>query len=409
MYLTNLSGWHLFLIVSFGYVVYYLFQVVKLPILAVSHNSPFKEFLLKHVPTLEMKFWPTFWCVESRAQTVFASILRSQIIPRLGYRREVLTLSDGGEVALDWMEEGCDNNSPLIIILPGLTGESQAEYIKCLVIAASQIGIRTVVFNNRGLGGITLKTPRLYCAANCEDLLEVVRHVKKLHPDTRLGATGISMGGLILGNYLAVHAEEAREHITAAKIISVPWDIQKGTQSIEKPYLNSMLGRHLASSLCQTVKKYDVLKSMSGVDMDRVLKSKTIKEFDSHFTSKHFGFRDVEHYYSEATLHVKLDKIKVPLLCLSAADDPFQPLDAIPIKNAEKSSHVAIVITARGGHIGFLEGWWPTTKEQYMGRLFSQFFDAALNDRDGDFGRTHHKLKEYIGEHIDDLIPNSNE
>lgn len=61
---------------------------------------------------------------------------------------------------------------------------------------------------------------------------------------------------------------------------------------------------------------------------------------------------------------------------------------AIPISDAEKSSHVAIVITARGGHIGFLEGWWPTSKDQYMGRLFSQYFAAALHDQGGEFQRT---------------------
>lgn len=37
--------------------------------------------------------------------------------------REILTLKDGGEVALDWLEKGCDSESPVIIILPGLTGE----------------------------------------------------------------------------------------------------------------------------------------------------------------------------------------------------------------------------------------------------------------------------------------------
>lgn len=58
-----------------------------------------------------------------------------------------------------------------------------------------------------------------------------------------------------------------------------------------------------------------------------LLQSKTIKEFDANFTSKHFGFEDVEHYYRTATLHDKLHKITTPILCLSAADDPFQPLD----------------------------------------------------------------------------------
>lgn len=66
----------------------------------------------------------------------------------------------------------------------------------------------------------------------------------------------------------------------------------------------------------------------------------------------------------------------------------FLPLAAIPISDAQKSSHVAIVITARGGHIGFLEGWWPTSKDQYMGRLFSQYFSAVLHDKDGEFQRT---------------------
>lgn len=176
-----------------------------------------------------------------------------------------------------------------------------------------------------------------------------------------------------------------------------------------------MLGRHLAGSLCRTVRKYDILRNENFEwDMDKVLQvivhprlvmqllmlffspqSKTIKEFDSRFTSKHFGYKDVDSYYAQATLHNKLHKIKVPLLCLSAADDPFQPLDAIPIKAAAKSSHVAILITARGGHIGFLEGWWPANKDQYMGRLFAQFFSAALFDPNNEFYRTSQLMMEH--------------
>lgn len=53
---------------------------------------------------------------------------------------------------------------------------------------------------------------------------------------------------------------------------------------------------------------------------------------------------------------------------------------AIPVDNAEKSTHIAICITARGGHIGFLEGCWPNSKNQYMGRLFSEFFGAVFKN-----------------------------
>ena len=76
---------------------------------------------------------------------------------RMNSFREILTLSDGGEVALDWTEHNCCPTSPIVIILPGLTGASQAEYIKCLVYAAKNVGIKCVIFNNRGLGGMKLK------------------------------------------------------------------------------------------------------------------------------------------------------------------------------------------------------------------------------------------------------------
>lgn len=69
----------------------------------------------------------------------------------------MLTLSDGGEVALDWAEENSSPTSPIVIILPGLTGASQAEYIRCLVYAAKTAGMRCVIFNYRGMGGVKIK------------------------------------------------------------------------------------------------------------------------------------------------------------------------------------------------------------------------------------------------------------
>ncbi len=103
----NIPRWHLIAICIIGYVLYYLIEVVKVkihkinlkkkktirkfflqqrPILAVSDGA-FKKFLLQNVPTIESKFWPTIWCIESRAQTFVASILRSSIFPTIHYRR----------------------------------------------------------------------------------------------------------------------------------------------------------------------------------------------------------------------------------------------------------------------------------------------------------------------------------
>ncbi|XP_078045015.1 abhydrolase domain containing Hydr1 isoform X1 [Augochlora pura] len=366
-------------LLGFGFCVYYLFEVVKTPML-VCANGPFRSFLEAHVPLVRNKFWPTLWCFESRAQTIIASILRSRILPPIIYRREILTLSDGGEVALDWAEEGSSTTSPIVIILPGLTGASQAEYIKCLITSAKKVGIRCVIFNNRGLGGVELKTPRTYCAANSDDLSEVIEHVRKLYPNVPLGATGISMGGLILGNYLAQEGPMAKNKLRGCFLISVPWNVFAATKNTEENYFNLMMNKYLAGTLRKNIKRlhYATESGFFDVDIDTLLKSQTVREFDSHFTVKQFGYRDVEEYYSNATIHDKLHLIDVPLLCLSAADDPFQPVQAIPLKEISETKKVAVVVTSRGGHIGFLEGMWPVKEEQYMGKLFSQFFTALF-------------------------------
>lgn len=64
-----------------------------------------------------------------------------------------------------------------------------------------------------------------------------------------------------------------------------------------------------------------------------VERARSVREFDAAFTTKHFGFDSVSAYYRAASLRDKLQRVRVPLLCLCAADDPFQPLDGeIPIR-----------------------------------------------------------------------------
>ncbi|KDR20893.1 phospholipase ABHD3-like isoform X2 [Zootermopsis nevadensis] len=376
-FLFNLSEWYVSAIIGTGFFTYYLLQVVKQPILVCS-DGKFKDFLSLHLPILQEKYWPTLWCFESRLQTAFANVLRS-LYPKVEYWRETLKLSDGGQLALDWLEEGCPTNAPIIIILPGLTGDSQSQYIRCLALSANRMKLRIVVLNYRGLGGMSLKTPRTYNAANFEDLSEAVRHVKILNPGIPVAAVGISMGGLVLGNYLASQQTLSEKTLVAAMVISTPWNVFKAMDSLEKPVLNLMLNRYLTSgffSFINRVKHDDMLQGPWC--MEDILKCKTVREFDSSYTAKQFGYKDVSDYYANASIHDKLHKIEVPMLCLSARDDPIQPYEGIPVEEASKSKYVAIVITQYGGHIGFLEGLFPARRDEYICRLFTQYFNGIF-------------------------------
>lgn len=79
-----------------------------------------------------------------------------------------MTLSDGGEIAIDWRYPKSDGPQSLItiVILTGITGDSQAEYVRETVNELFEKGYCCVVFNYRGRGGVKLKVKRLITNAN---------------------------------------------------------------------------------------------------------------------------------------------------------------------------------------------------------------------------------------------------
>ncbi|XP_023221920.1 phospholipase ABHD3-like [Centruroides sculpturatus] len=373
------SNPRLILILSFGivFILYYLADVAKQPILACQEGK-FKKFLQENCPILQQRYWPTLWCFGTHAQTALANFLRGWL-PDLPYHRELIKLPDGGIVSLDWLESyvnhGNSGNQPVALFLPGLTGHSQTEYVKSLVPVAQKLGCKCVVFNNRGRGGVALLTPKTYCAVNTGDLREVLKYIQKKYPNSAIFGTGISLGGIILGQYLVESGDKAV--ISAAMLISVPWDVHAGAASIEIPGLNLMLNKHLARSLCNMVRPYKEKFEKTDVNMESVLQSRTIREFDDRFTTKIFGFNSVDEYYQLSSLRGRLHGIKRPVLCVNAADDMFAPFYTLPHQEASQSSHVAMVITSRGGHIGFMEGFLPIAPF-FSERLYEQYLRSLL-------------------------------
>lgn len=50
---------------------------------------------------------------------------------------------------------------------------------------------------------------------------------------------------------------------------------------------------------------------------------------------------------------------------------------AFPLTTIQSLPNVALLLTAHGGHIAFMEGFFPRG-ESYMERLFGQFVQAAF-------------------------------
>ena len=97
----------------------------------------------------------------------------------------------------------------------------------------------------------------------------------------------------------------------------------------------------------------------------RAARIRTIRAFDEAYTAPHHGFRDAADYYHRASAMRVIDRISVPALIITSADDPFVP--PAPFRDAAVTGNPNIIVELldNGGHCGFIEeshggydGYW---------------------------------------------------
>jgi predicted alpha/beta-fold hydrolase len=93
-------------------------------------------------------------------------------------------------------------------------------------------------------------------------------------------------------------------------------------------------------------------------DGDRVMKARTIREFDDAFTAPLHGFRDTADYWCRASALPHLARLRIPTLILNALNDPFVPAASLP-RRADVGRQVSLWQPLDGGHVGFPGGLPP--------------------------------------------------
>lgn len=343
-------------------------------------NGRFGRFIQEKCPVIEETFSPTWWAGSSLLQTIVPSVIRSRQ-EQMRYTRELLNCPDGGLVSLDWFEgapssEQNNQATPIAMMFPGLIGDSQSEYLRHIVPALQKLGYRVVSFNNRGRGGTELRTPRIYCAANFEDLELAIDHVRDKNPNSRIVASGFSMGGMVLTRYLAERGEQAK--VDAAMLISANYDLVNGTKVMETGVFNRFVARVMTKELVRVLlNDREILgKTDKPVQWDKLSEATSFRELDRYFTCPMWGYADPEDYFKDSTNNDRLPKIRVPTLAINSGDDMFSPYETLPLNKVNDAT--VFVVTARGGHLGFMDGWTPSVPF-YGDRLIEQYYKAMFD------------------------------
>nr|CDS27814.1 abhydrolase domain containing 3 [Hymenolepis microstoma] len=285
---------------------------------------------------------------------------------------------------LSWSNaEGVSDDTPIVVLLPGLTGCGCCSYITSLVREINNLNYRCVVANNRGTCRHKLKTPKTYCAAHTSDVAIVFELIRNRFPDAPMVAVGISLGALLVFNYLADEQKDASKPcpLTAAMCICMPWDVSQTSDKLEKSLDWLLFNYPLTYGLHQLVIRNAEVLSQK-YDVPRILKSRSVREFDESLTVDMFGYKSVEEYYADASPASKIHRVRIPVLCLNAADDPFVPFQSLPLNMVNDSDNkVILALTRHGGHIGFLAGFLPT-RPSLMDRAVPQFASAVFEHKD---------------------------
>lgn len=290
---------------------------------------------------------PARWLFGPNMMTVFGPLFRPG--PRVPVARERWELSDGDFVDVDRLAGPRD--APLLLALHGLEGSSSAHYIRGLLAQARARGWRALALNFRGCSGDMNRLARSYHSGETGDLDELVRRAR--NEAGRIVLAGCSLGGNVLVKWLGEQGASVPKEVKGAAALSVPFDLALSAQTLDGPGFWRWVyrTRFLRSLKRKSLRK---LRRFPGAaDLEKVRRSRTLRDFDDALTARIHGFAGAEDYYGQSSSKPYVARVRVPLLLLSAADDPFIPVDCVPEVD---NPFVELELSPRGGHLGFVEG-----------------------------------------------------
>ncbi len=292
-------------------------------------------------------FKPAWWLLGPHFQTLWPNSARRRLSVNL--IRERFELPDGDFIDTDWTT---DSRRPIVIILHGLEGSTQSAYATGMLNAIHENGWRGLFMYQRSCSGVPNRLDRRYHAGETNDLNTLFKILSKREPDTPISIVGYSLGGNILLKWLAEQQPIPRQ-LAAVVAVSVPFDLFKVTERLSRGF--SKIYQFVMLKKMQKSLKDKYRNRQTKLNLEHILKQKTLRDFDDVFTAPIHGFKNVDDYYQQSSSRQYLKNIRFPTLILHSTNDPFMTRDAIPTAD-ELSSHITLELSRAGGHVGFVHG-----------------------------------------------------
>nr|GMC81371.1 embryogenesis-associated protein EMB8-like isoform X2 [Ipomoea batatas] len=335
---------------------------------------------------LHGRYSSTPWLCSPHLQTTFLHFFGMP--PVCNYRRKIFHTPDGGTIALDWLtiedvrssyKKNCggvysNDKSPILIVVPGLTSDSDSAYVKHLVFKMARHGWRVVVCNHRGLGGVSITSERFYNAGWTEDIRKIIDHLHTQYPEAPLFSVGTSIGANVLVKYLG--EDGVNTPIAGAAAICSPWDLLICDRFINRRLIQRFYDKALTIGLKGYAQLHESIMSRL-VNWEGITTSNSVRDFDNHATRVLGKYETVDTYYRRCSSTGYVGNVMIPLLCISALDDPVCTREAIPWDECRANKNIVLATTEHGGHLAYFEGltaksvWWVRAVDEFFRVLSS--------------------------------------
>jgi uncharacterized protein len=305
------------------------------------------------------EFEPHRWLKSGHAQTVAGAFVRRTFAVPAGEERLFRVDGETQLMGLCHWQEGKRRNLPVMVIVHGLEGSCESGYAAGIADKAWARGFHAVRMNQRNCGGTERLTPTLYNSGMSGDyravLLELINEGFE-----QVFLAGYSMGGNLVTKMAGEFGAAAPRQLKGVAVVCPALDLSACADALEKP-VNFIYSRHFVKGLLKRYRKKVELFPEKYV-RDGFGPIRTVREFDDQITAPCFGYRDAEEYYQAAGAKKVIGKVAVPLLVMTAKDDPFVPYESFARARVEENPCVRFAGTEHGGHCGFISRFAGTER-----------------------------------------------
>ena len=301
------------------------------------------------------QFEPHPWLRNGHLQTIAAFYVRRKTtLPRAEERLFRVDAETRLKGACHW-QPAKRRHVPVIVTVHGLEGSCDSKYAVGIAGKAYARGFHVVRMNQRNCGGTECLTPTLYNSGMSGDYRAVLMELVERDGFQQIFFVGYSMGGNLVTKMAAELGERAPEQLRGVAVVCPSLDLAACADALEKPE-NYFYQRHFVNGLlaayCRKAKLFPERYSQNGFRQVR-----TVREFDDLITAPHFGFRNAQEYYEAAGANRIIGQVHLPMLLITAQDDPFVPYASFSRTRLRENPRIRFVAPEHGGHCAFVSKW----------------------------------------------------